>query len=109
MPRRPNSYDPKRRQPDQALRFVLRDSRGGVPLAEEPMMKEKITVFACGNSWGMGAYRYFDEGGEEMGYGIYRPENPHDFFPDHQVCRPDEIAAHKAACEEWDLKHPPKV
>lgn len=36
------------------------------------------------------------------GYGYYRPPNPHDFHPDEESCRPEEIAAHAAACESYD-------
>jgi len=36
------------------------------------------------------------------GYGFYRPENPHSFYPDHECCTPEEIANHKAACEAFD-------
>ena len=36
------------------------------------------------------------------GYGYYRPTNPHDFHPDHDICTEDEIAHHKAACAAYD-------
>lgn len=36
------------------------------------------------------------------GYGFFRPENPHDFFPDPESCTADEIANHKAACDAYD-------
>ena len=39
---------------------------------------------------------------EDVGYGFARPDNPHDFSPDHECCNEDEIAAHKAACEAYD-------
>ena len=69
------------------------------------MSKETIKVFACGNSWGIGTYRYIEEDGtEQMGYGFYRPKNPYDFFPDHECCTPSEIAAHKEACKIYDEK-----
>lgn len=43
-----------------------------------------------------------NESGTNQGYGFYRPANPHDFFPDHESSTPEEIAAHKAACEAFD-------
>ena len=46
--------------------------------------------------------QYLERTSEENGYGFARPSNPHDFFPDHESCSPDEIAAHKAACEAYD-------
>jgi hypothetical protein len=39
---------------------------------------------------------------EQSGYGFARPENPHDFHPDSECCSPEEIAAHKAACDAYD-------
>ena len=39
---------------------------------------------------------------EISGYGFARPENPHNFFPDHESCSEEEISNHKAACEAWD-------
>ena len=36
------------------------------------------------------------------GYGYYRPENPHNFFPDPECCTKEEIANHSAACEAYD-------
>ena len=69
-------------------------------------MTDEIRVHVCGTGWGIGSYRYInEEGQEDMGYGFYRPENPHDYFPDHESCRPEEIAAHKAACDAWDAKN----
>lgn len=34
-------------------------------------------------------------------YGFPCVVNPHDFSPDAECCSPEEIAAHKAACENW--------
>lgn len=66
---------------------------------------EPIHVHVLTAPWGIGAYRLRNEDGtEEMGYGFYRPENPHDFFPDGESCRPEEIAAHQAAKDAWDAK-----
>ncbi len=48
------------------------------------------------------AKQYLRENANVGGYGFYRPANPHDFFPDHESCSPEEIANHKAACEAWD-------
>ena len=36
------------------------------------------------------------------GYGYYRPDNPHNFFPDPECCTEKEIANHSAACEAYD-------
>jgi hypothetical protein len=72
--------------------------------------ENKIHVHVCGNGWGIGSYVYIDEEGEEQfGYGFFRPENPHDFSPDPQCCREEEIEAHKKACEEWDRKHRTRI
>lgn len=61
------------------------------------------SIHICGNPWGIGVYSYVEEDGTEgQGYGFYRPENPHHFFPDVESCTPEEIAAHKVACAEWD-------
>lgn len=48
------------------------------------------------------AIRFMESRNEEQGYGYYRPKNPHDFFPDRECCSPEEIAAHKAACNAFD-------
>lgn len=45
---------------------------------------------------------FVEEAGTIQGYGFYRPENPHNFFPDPESCLDEEMAAHKAACEAWD-------
>ncbi len=37
----------------------------------------------------------------EVVYGYPCVTNPNDFTPDTECCSPDEIAAHKAACESW--------
>ena len=36
------------------------------------------------------------------GYGYYKPDNPHNFWPDIECCTPEEIANHSAACEAYD-------
>lgn len=60
-------------------------------------------IFICGSPWGIGTYRYLDGKGEEqVEYGYYNGENPNNFFPDLECCTEKEIAAHKAACEEWN-------
>jgi len=38
---------------------------------------------------------------EESGYGYYHGGDPRKFYPDFESCTPEEIAAHKKACEEW--------
>ena len=46
--------------------------------------------------------QYIERASQDMGYGFYRPPNPHDFSPDHESCSLEEVAAHKAACEAFD-------
>lgn len=75
----------------------------------EVVEKEKIQVIVTTAPWGIGAYKFLDEEGLEcMGYGFYRPENPNDFFPDQESCGPEEIEAHRKACEWWNTTHPVK-
>jgi len=45
---------------------------------------------------------FIEQAGSIQGYGFYRPENPHNFFPDMDSCSEEEVANHKAACEAWD-------
>ncbi len=40
------------------------------------------------------------------GYGFFLGGDPREFTPDEESCRPDEIAAHKAACARWDAGQP---
>ena len=35
------------------------------------------------------------------GYGLYRPENPHNYSPDLEQCSKEEIEAHSQACEDY--------
>jgi|GEM_PF-4358433 len=64
-------------------------------------------AFACGSSWGIGAYTFFLEDGvtEEACYG-YPPKgmNPHKFRPDMESCFPREIEAWEKAKLEWDVR-----
>jgi hypothetical protein len=39
---------------------------------------------------------------EEQGYGPFPGGDPRRFTPDPECCAPEEIDAHKAACEAWD-------
>jgi hypothetical protein len=39
---------------------------------------------------------------EEEGYGLFPGGDPRRFRPDEESCTPEEIAAHRAACEAWD-------
>lgn len=39
---------------------------------------------------------------EEGGYGFYHGGDPRKFFPDAEACTPEELAAHKAACDRWN-------
>ena len=36
------------------------------------------------------------------GYGFYPGGDPRDFWPDGESCTPQELAAHKEACKQWD-------
>lgn len=45
---------------------------------------------------------YIDATSSQTGYGYSRPANPNDFFPDAECCTPEEIEAHRAACEAFD-------
>ena len=38
----------------------------------------------------------------EIMYGVFPGGDPRDFKPDEECCSPEEIAAWKAACEEWE-------
>lgn len=71
-------------------------------------MSEKEPIYCAHKNkptFGIGTYKYIDENGkEDFGYGFWSPQNPHDFFPDHELCTPEEIERHKKACEEWDKK-----
>ena len=40
------------------------------------------------------------------GYGFYRPDNPHNFFPDPACCNQKEISAHSKACEDYAAGRP---
>lgn len=57
--------------------------------------------------WGLGTFTFFDEFGSEQSCYGFAPTglDPRDFIPDKSSCWSKEIAAHKAACEEWDKKH----
>jgi hypothetical protein len=46
---------------------------------------------------------FVDQRSSETGYGYLRTKNPHDFSPDHESCTAEEIEAHKAACEAFDV------
>jgi hypothetical protein len=35
-------------------------------------------------------------------YGLFPGGDPRKFIPDEECCTPEEIAAHAAACKEWD-------
>lgn len=35
-------------------------------------------------------------------YGFFTGGDPRKFHPDHESCRPEELANHKRACELWD-------
>lgn len=38
----------------------------------------------------------------DVTYGYFPGGDPRDFNPDPECCTPEEMARHKAACEEWD-------
>lgn len=46
-------------------------------------------------------FQYLWNNVDDVGYGFYRPPNPHDFCPDMDNTA-EEHAAHKAACEAYD-------
>lgn len=39
---------------------------------------------------------------KDCGYGYYHGGDPRDFTPDSESCTPEELAAHKAACDAFD-------
>lgn len=39
---------------------------------------------------------------EDTGYGLFHPENPHDFTPDPEGSTEEERERHRRACEAWD-------
>lgn len=45
----------------------------------------------------------------ETGYGYFPGGDPRDFHPDHECCTPEEIAAHREACEAWDKGDKPET
>lgn len=66
-------------------------------------MSDKIEVILCGHSWGIGTYKYKnEEGQDDYGYGLYRPENPNDFTPDMECCSPEEIKAWETDLAAWN-------
>ena len=62
-------------------------------------------MFLCGSSWGIGGYRVFNEETREWEwqYGLYKPQNPHDFSPDYENCTKEEISNWMRDLEAWDL------
>lgn len=64
----------------------------------------KMNVFVCGHSWGIGGCRVWNKEIHdwEWMYGLYRPENPHDFSPDYENCSRDEIENWLRDMEAWD-------
>lgn len=76
-------------------------------IVDKPDPKDTAHIHILSAPWGIGTYRLrFEDGTEDMQYGFYRTENPHDFYPDHECCSEKEIANHKAACDWWDTTHP---
>lgn len=65
------------------------------------MDNEKV-VLKCGSSWGIGTYWVNVDGVREEVYG-YPPKgmNPHDYRPDGECCRPEEIANWERAKSEY--------
>lgn len=63
-----------------------------------------IGVTICQSPWGIGGYRAWDEDAGEWVwlYGLYRPENPHDFSPDYENCSAAEINQWMRDLEAWD-------
>lgn len=58
----------------------------------------------CGSSWGIGMYVVRDENGkaEQVGYGLYKPQDPNDFIPDPESCTEQEIANWNADKESFN-------
>lgn len=44
----------------------------------------------------------------EPTYGYYPGGDPRDFSPDPECCTPEELAAHKEACEAWERGERPQ-
>ena len=44
----------------------------------------------------------------DVTYGYFGGGDPRDFCPDGEVCTPEELAAHKAACAAWDRGERPE-
>lgn len=65
------------------------------------MSKEPDSKPNAHGSWGIGSYSTSGDGNAD-GYGLYRPQNPNNFFPDYESCEPWEIENHKLACELFD-------
>lgn len=49
-----------------------------------------------------GVMPLIDEFGDTQAYGPFPGGDPRNFVPDDEDCSPQEIAAWKAACAEWD-------
>jgi hypothetical protein len=45
----------------------------------------------------------------DVTYGYFHGGDPRDFCPDPEVCTPEELAAHKAACEAWERGERPEL
>lgn len=51
------------------------------------------------------ARKYIEEAATPQGgYGFFCGGDPRDFVPDEESCSPEELAAHKKACEEADTE-----
>ena len=51
------------------------------------------------------ARKYIEEAATPQGgYGFFCGGDPRDFVPDEESCSPEELAAHKKACEEADAE-----
>jgi hypothetical protein len=81
-------------QRDQDLRTLVREHSAEILAALERNREQRNLIAELG--------RFIEERATVGGYGFYRPANPHDFSPDHESCTPEEIAAHKAACDAFD-------
>lgn len=80
-------------------KMVHQDRNGILSMVDE---KEKLVIFKCGSPWGIGVYACeYDPSGSSYGYPP-TDSNPHDFFPDPESCRPEEITAWEKAKVEWN-------
>lgn len=90
-------YVSPRPMSQQAERFDLRE-------AIADAIREAQTSSAAARDGEVGRYKAALEEiaqDEASGYGCYHGGDPRMFHPDSESCTPEELAAHKKACDEW--------